>query len=32
MAGMHDAIERGQFAGFNAATREGWTRGDLPPL
>ncbi len=29
MAGMRGAIERGRFAEFRAATREGWERGDL---
>jgi queuine tRNA-ribosyltransferase len=32
MAGMRDAIERGRFAEFRAQTREGWTKGDLPPV
>jgi queuine tRNA-ribosyltransferase len=32
MAGMRDAIRQGRFADFRAATREGWTRGDLPPV
>jgi queuine tRNA-ribosyltransferase len=32
MAGMRDAITRGRFGDFRAATREGWERGDLPPL
>jgi queuine tRNA-ribosyltransferase len=31
MAGMRAAIEGGRFAEFHAQTREGWTRGDLPP-
>jgi queuine tRNA-ribosyltransferase len=32
MAGMRDAIACGRFAEFRAQTREGWQRGDLPPL
>ena len=32
MAGMRDAIARGRFAEFRAQTREGWEKGDLPPL
>ena len=32
MAGMRDAIERGRFAEFRAQTREGWEKGDLPPV
>jgi queuine tRNA-ribosyltransferase len=32
MAGMRDAIERGRLADFRAQTREGWERGDLPPV
>jgi queuine tRNA-ribosyltransferase len=32
MAGMRDAIGRGGFADFRAAAREGWQRGDLPPI
>jgi queuine tRNA-ribosyltransferase len=32
MAGMRDAIRRGQFSDFRAATRDGWARGDLPPV
>jgi queuine tRNA-ribosyltransferase len=32
MAGMRDAIARGRFGDFRAATREGWERGDLPPV
>jgi len=32
MAGMRDAIARGRFAEFRAQTREGWQKGDLPPL
>ena len=32
MAGMRDAIEHGRFAEFRARTREGWAKGDLPPL
>jgi queuine tRNA-ribosyltransferase len=30
MAGMRAAIAAGRFADFAAATREGWSRGDLP--
>jgi queuine tRNA-ribosyltransferase len=32
MAGMRQAIEAGRFADFRAKTREGWARGDLPPV
>ena len=32
MAGMREAIAQGRFADFCAATREGWARGDIPPL
>jgi queuine tRNA-ribosyltransferase len=32
MAGMRNAIEHGRFAEFRAQTREGWERGDVPPL
>jgi queuine tRNA-ribosyltransferase len=32
MAGMREAIAQGRFAEFRAATREGWRRGDIPPL
>ena len=32
MAGMRDAIARGAFAQFRAEVRDGWERGDLPPL
>jgi queuine tRNA-ribosyltransferase len=32
MAGMRDAVERGRFADYRAQTREGWERGDLPPI
>lgn len=31
MAGMRDAISRGNLADFRAATREGWGRGDISP-
>jgi queuine tRNA-ribosyltransferase len=31
MAGLRTAITAGRFAEFQAATKEGWTRGDLPP-
>ena len=30
MAGMREAISAGKFAGFAAAAREGWARGDTP--
>jgi queuine tRNA-ribosyltransferase len=32
MAGMRNAIEGRRFADFRAQTREGWARGDLPPV
>jgi queuine tRNA-ribosyltransferase len=32
MAGMRDAISAGCFADFRQHIREGWSRGDLPPL
>lgn len=32
MRGMREAIEAGAFSAFSAATREGWERGDIPPL
>jgi queuine tRNA-ribosyltransferase len=32
MAGMREAIAAGGFADFQAATKEGWERGDIPPL
>ncbi len=32
MAGMRAAIAAGKFADFRAATKEGWTHGDLPTL
>jgi len=32
MQGMRDAIEAGRFEDFRAATKEGWARGDLPPV
>jgi queuine tRNA-ribosyltransferase len=32
MAGMRAAIEAGDFDGFRNATRENWTRGDIPAL
>ena len=32
MADMRDAIARGRFAEFRAQTREGWEKGDIPPL
>ncbi len=32
MAGMRQAIEQGRFDDFAAQTRQGWARGDLPPL
>ncbi|HEY7999162.1 MAG TPA: tRNA guanosine(34) transglycosylase Tgt [Pseudolabrys sp.] len=30
MAGMREAIETNRFEAFRVATKEGWTRGDLP--
>ena len=32
MAGVRAAIAAGRFDDFCNATREGWARGDLPPL
>jgi queuine tRNA-ribosyltransferase len=32
MAGIRDAIACGGFGDYRAATREGWAKGDLPPL
>jgi queuine tRNA-ribosyltransferase len=32
MAGLRAAIAAGQFAAFRETTREGWARGDIPPL
>jgi queuine tRNA-ribosyltransferase len=32
MSGMRAAIAEGRFADFRAQTKEGWARGDLPPL
>jgi queuine tRNA-ribosyltransferase len=32
MAGTRAAIAAGRFEDFASTTREGWTRGDLPPL
>jgi len=32
MAGMREAIERVRLTDFRAQAREGWARGDLPPL
>jgi queuine tRNA-ribosyltransferase len=32
MAGMREAIARGRFSDFRAMTREGWAKGDLPPV
>jgi len=32
MAGMREAIAAGRFADFVATTKEGWARGDIPPL
>ncbi len=32
MAGMRDAIRQGRFEEFRTATREGWMRGDIPPV
>jgi len=32
MAGMRAAIGEGRFAAFRAQAREGWERGDIPPV
>ena len=32
MGGLREAIGQGRFADFRAATREGWGKGDLPPV
>jgi queuine tRNA-ribosyltransferase len=32
MAGMRAAVDQGRFADFRAAARDGWSRGDLPPV
>jgi queuine tRNA-ribosyltransferase len=32
MAGMREAIAQGRFADFRDVTREGWRRGDIPPI
>jgi queuine tRNA-ribosyltransferase len=32
MAGMRGAVDQGRFADFRAAAREGWAKGDLPPV
>ncbi|HET9716520.1 MAG TPA: tRNA guanosine(34) transglycosylase Tgt [Pseudolabrys sp.] len=32
MAGMRNAIANGKLADFQAATEEGWAKGDLPPV
>jgi queuine tRNA-ribosyltransferase len=32
VAGARDAISAGTFADYAATTRDGWSRGDLPPL
>jgi queuine tRNA-ribosyltransferase len=32
MAGMREAIEQRRFAEFRAQIREGWQKGDLPPV
>ena len=32
MAGVRSAIASGGFDAFREATREGWARGDLPPV
>jgi queuine tRNA-ribosyltransferase len=32
MAGMREAIAQGRFADFRDVTREGWQRGDIPPI
>jgi queuine tRNA-ribosyltransferase len=32
MQGMRDAIAAGRLADFRAAAKEGWARGDIPPV
>jgi len=32
VSGARDAIAEGRFAAYAEATREGWSKGDLPPL
>jgi queuine tRNA-ribosyltransferase len=32
MGDIRDAIAQGRFAEFYEATRQGWARGDIPPL
>jgi queuine tRNA-ribosyltransferase len=32
MAGARDAIEQGRYAAYCDGVREGWAKGDLPPL
>ena len=32
MQGARDAIEQGRYSDYMAETKEGWTKGDLPPL
>ena len=32
MAGIREAISAGRYADFMAETKEGWARGDLPPV
>ncbi|WP_075217942.1 tRNA guanosine(34) transglycosylase Tgt [Mongoliimonas terrestris] len=32
MKGIRTAIEEGRYAAFVAETKEGWAKGDLPPL
>ena len=32
MQGARDAIEQGRYADYMAETKEGWAKGDLPPL
>jgi queuine tRNA-ribosyltransferase len=32
MGGMRQAIAQGRFEEFRAATREGWAKGDIPPV
>jgi len=32
VSGARDAIAQGRFAAYAEETREGWSRGDLPPL
>jgi len=32
MAGIRAAVAAGRLEAFRAATKEGWARGDLPPV